>query len=100
MPVRSYKPKGSTVRAIQFAYSNAEEVHDWVVGSRLFESEGKTCLQFPTFGGIVEVIASNWVVWTKDDGFSMMTDAEFTSQYEPMRMTMRMTRNGSPEQSS
>lgn len=91
MTIRTYQPKGSKVKALRFDCTTADEARDWVVGSRFCAPDGDDIirLQFPTFDGIKTICDGEWIVWSKEDGFSVMSGEEFASRYELVKGTTR-----------
>jgi hypothetical protein len=86
MSVRTYRPKGTSAKAIQFTKEEAEEARDWCNG-RLVEVEGNWILLVATFDGVLEVKEGDYLYFVKNEGFASLSQKEFEARFEPIRVT-------------
>lgn len=90
MSITSYRPKGSTIKAIQFNEEDPEEVRTWCNGRVVGSSDDKPVYMLvPTLNGVLELYSGNYLCWNKADGFYILTSDEFESRFEPVRVTTR-----------
>lgn len=84
MSVRTYRPKASSTKAIQFTVEEAEEARSWCSG-RLRQDGSGVSLLVPTLDGVMELKENDYLCWTKDSGFRIETRENFENMYEAVR---------------
>jgi hypothetical protein len=90
MTIRSYKPKGSTVKAEKFDADNenVEELASWCNGRVVHDTlDGNTRIKVPTLDGVLELLHGDYLCHTKADGFYIMKMTDFENMYELIKTT-------------
>lgn len=89
---KTYRPKGSSVKALQITEESADFAATWCHGRVARTSErrpdGKSTVEhvvFPTLDGIKEAKLGDYLILSKDNGFMTMPENEFTAHYEAAR---------------
>jgi hypothetical protein len=85
MSIRTYRPKGTSTKAILFTKVDAEEARDWCNGKLVKGDDNYWKLLVPTFEGILEVEEGDYLYFVKNEGFSRLTQEVFEERFEPTR---------------
>jgi hypothetical protein len=92
MSIRTYRPKGTSTKAILFTKVDAEEARDWCNGKLVKGDDNYWKLLVPTFEGIIEVEEGDYLYFVKNAGFARLTQEVFEDRFEPTRAPVM--RNG------
>lgn len=92
MSYRTYRPKGSNVKAIKVTKETAQFVASWCHGilERIpdalsnYEDDAIT-VRVPSLEGVKIVTEGEYLVLTTNNGFVVMNEAEFEDRYEPVK---------------
>jgi hypothetical protein len=89
---KTYRPKGSSVKALQITEDSAEFAATWCHGRVVRKTErqpdGSSTVEhvmFPTLDGVKKAKLSDYLILSKDNGFVTMADVEFNTHYEAAR---------------
>lgn len=82
--IRTYRPKGSSTKAIRFTVEEAEEARSWCSG-RLRQDGSGIFLAVPTMDGVVLLKEGDYLCHTKEDGFRIETREDFEKHFELVR---------------
>lgn len=82
---RSFRPKGGTVKALPLSPETADYAANWCAGKK-DELDGRVVVRVPTLDGPIIGEMDEYLVRT-NDGFKVMTAAEFDERFEAVRVT-------------
>lgn len=82
---RTFRPKGSSVKAVQVTDETIDYIADWCFGQKS-EDEVGPIVRIPSFTGEpVFARMGDYLVLVKGEGFRVMHEKEFEDRYEPVR---------------
>lgn len=80
---RTFRPKGTSVKAVQVSPDTIEYAAEWCAGAKV-DANG---FKVPTLDGVVQATMGDYIVRAKFEGFKVMSAKEFEDRYEPVRTT-------------
>lgn len=84
---RTFRPKGSSIKAIQITPETIDYAADWCFGMKAVEN-GVDLVKVPSFAGTPIVVSmGEYLVRIKGQGFRVMSQEEFEERYEPVKNT-------------
>lgn len=97
MEVRYYVPRGHVKNekaclAIQLMAHNVSRVYNWIPNSELSIDSGDNSVVIVFLNDSnepVTVLYGDWVVWTRDKGFFVLSEQTFQARYETIRSPRR-----------
>lgn len=84
---RTFRPKGSSVKADQLTKETADSIASWCTGKKTVTENDKVEVLVPTWDGLVPLKETQYIVRTTDRGFRIMDAEEFETYYEPVKTT-------------
>lgn len=84
---RTFRPKGSSIKADQLTPETADSIADWCTGKKTMTEDNKVQVQVPTWDGFFPLKEGDYLVRTVDRGFRIMAAEDFEDRYEPVRTT-------------
>lgn len=91
---KTYRPKGSRVKAVQVTPETASQIASDFMGrvvSENSDSSGQVRfigVDIPTLDGVKSAPMGGWVVRTDNNALKIMTTEEFDDTYEPVKTTV------------
>lgn len=89
---RTFRPKGTSVKAVQLTLETADYAADWCAGKKTQDNspqldftEDNLRVMVPTLNGVETAIHGDYIVRVNGQGFRVMKAEEFEDRYEPVR---------------
>lgn len=91
---RTFRPKGTSVKAVQVTLETADYAADWCAGQKTQDNapqvdftDDNLRVKVPTLNGVAVAKCGDYIVRVKGEGFKVMDPGEFEHRYEPVRNT-------------
>lgn len=90
MPIRSWKPKGSTVKAFKWNLDELNAISAWCNGLAIkHDILENSVVKIPTLDGILELHQNQYLCRNEARGFFVIDAEAFEISYEPVKGSTR-----------